>query len=336
MNHLRAAWRGAVLQREGIAARSGIEVYDLHPTSRPEAGSTTWGGTVRSGTGYRGFGSWGELKDAVRNGRWASAGTFVIRGEGQTQFASSLEAVLKGSGMHSLRGSGFLGAIEADLSGLPWRTFIQAISYDPGDAGGFRRQRGEKPGGYLWMPEEGATEGLIWPDLGLGLGIDGGVPIDQLTRVYEIEDKKVVRSWPFREWEDRLESLQDNPEWTPEVRGKPETTRSWVGWIEYQESESSIVALPKSNPLFHRLDDRQDKGDCGFKLYEETTKAQNRIFGKDSWMDSRSRNVREGKSRVPEQWIKDASMSGILKIDGYRNRTQIKAKPCPKCWPRYR
>ena len=318
MNHLRAQWREAI-RREAIAAHNGIRVRVKYvgPEKRDLFGTTNWVGTVLDGTGFRAFGSWGEFKDAIKSGRWRSKAGFTIKGEGETQFASTLEGLLKWSAPASNVGT--VGIIEADLSGLPFKTFIDQVRFGDSAGGHDFGVQGEK-GGYLWLPEEGATEGVIFPNTGLGIGIDGGVPLDQITRVYETEGKyprlSVVRSWPFREWEKHIDRVKD-----PKPPPPPPRPIDIVWW---QTSDGQM--LPKGKPFFHDEIDFDTRTACKLSI---------RKVGDGFYYEFDGRaGTRHARAIMPD--IIEAKATGTLKFSmAFAHEAQsIKAKPCPKCWPR--
>lgn len=337
MNHLRTQWRAA-LTKDAIAARNGLRVQ-VRYVGRANYEDTNWQGTVLDGTGYRAFGTWKEFKDSLRAGRWRSKGTFTIPGEGETQFASSLEDLLRwnspGSGHR-----GNVGIIEADLSGCKFRTFIPNVTYGEGDAGGFLHldRRNNRPGGYLWLPHEGADEGMIYPDTGLGIGIDGGVPLDQVIRVYEVEDGKIQKSWPFREWESHIDSVTDySTGWVPEVKDDPMTHRIWVSWVwAFVAEVKRWEVMPLNNKLFHNCPNGSEKGVCGVRMGDILNDARELLYGENWYRDNRHYNMAISHVRAMEGHIKGAANSGILQYEEGKALKTVKAKPCPRCWPRYR
>lgn len=263
---------------------------------------------------FRGFGSWGELKDAVRTGRWRSKGTFTVRGEGETQMALRLEEVLENSGFHGMRGSGFLGIVEADISGLPFSTWIKATT-DPALVSGVSPQvpRYEtKP--RLYVNERG--DGMMYPDIGLGIGINGGIPWDRILTIYEVDDGRITKRWSAHEWEQNIDRLQDRPGWDPEVRGDPQSQRTWVEWIEGAR-------------YFHDLTPNQnDRTVCGKDLNQEVIRKQK------NWNNPIAQVLR---GRASMRQIKQMTMAGWrqpLHLEGYKEGYgDVRAKPCPKCWP---
>lgn len=189
---------------------------------------------------YRGFGSWGELKDAVRAGAWKATPIFSTPGEGDTQMALRLSDVLKGSGFHSLRGTGFLGIMEADIRGLPWASHLGGGSTDNASL----VQTGE----FGLYVNPATRAGVMYPDLGLGIGIVGPIPLGRITTIYEVEDRRIVRSWPFNQWESHIDRVRDNPDWS-----------------HLQKIKISYPTVSKK-ALVHALTMNQDRTICNVRL----------------------------------------------------------------------
>lgn len=165
-------------------------------------GATGFVTEAREVLAYRGFGSWGELKDAIRNNGWRATPTFTVKGEGDTQVAFRLQDVIDGSGFHRIRGTGFLGIVEFDVRGLEFATHLRPV-HDPSKAIGE---------GFYVNPDTGA--GMVYPDLGLGIGIVGKIPLDRVKMIHEVENGRVVAVWPFRDWESHIDGKKDNPDWS--------------------------------------------------------------------------------------------------------------------------
>lgn len=239
MNHLRERWR----ERIAIAYEVGIPIENLQRESIGYSGRVGKG--YNPVTGYRGFGTWTELKDAIRTGKWISKGSFTVPGEGDTQFALRMQDVLHNSVFHPLRGSGFLGVVEADLSGLPFETHL----------GGYNRQ-GRKTDSLVLSPD--GRSGILYPDTGLGIGIVGGVPWRQIVRIYEVENERITNSWERDEWERHIDKLKDNPAWYPPNRADPLSQRVWVTWA------------PNGLMFHHDLNDGRSSTACGWKTNSGT------------------------------------------------------------------
>lgn len=310
MNHLLAQWRSLV--REGIAARNGLSVEVDYVGGGKENifGHTNFQGVIRSGTGYRAFGSWGEFKDSIKGGRWRSKAGFTIPGEGETQFATSLEALLKWESPASYVGT--VGIIEADLSGCKMRTFIHTVIYGPEGAGGLARPYGGETDAYLWLPHEGAREGTLYvTNPGLGVGVDGGVPLDQVIRVHEVEKRQIVRSWPFREWPDHIDRVKD-----PKPPPPPPSPIDIVWWATRDQ------VLPPGNPLFHDMVQYDRLTACKLDI---------RKIGDGYYYEYEGRaGTQHGQAIMPE--IAKAKSGSLQLWTGFQNAPTVQAKPCPKCW----
>lgn len=276
LSHISAHVMRPGTAHEAASSRAGIEVEQVEKQFR----STGWKGVVSTnGTtlAYRGFGSWGEARRAVRDRSWSSAGMFTVAGEGETQMALSLRDVLAGSGLHRLRGTGFLGAIEADIGGLPFRTHMTIEANPDGRA-------------------------LLKPDLGLGIGIDGGIPLDRIRRVFRIENEKVVAVWNLAEFEVVLRGLEDNPDWPgPELHNDRTTQRFWA-----------CYNVPGAKYKVHRLDDTQSKTSCG-----------------------KSPGGFQSKMRIPYRAIMDNTVTtDMLPLkEEFLPKPKKKLPPCEKCFP---
>ena len=186
---------------------------------------------------YRGFGSWGEPKDSLQRGEWISSGMFTTRGEGDTQMALDLNDVLQQSGKHRLRGTGFLGFIEADISGLPFETH-RTIDVNPVDE----------------------TRGSFEPDTGLGIGIVGGIPLDRIRRVVAINEDGTWNEMTVQGLRNSIDQLKEREGWEAEVKYLPETHRIVIIW-------------KKGDDRYHHATDNQNGARCGWQLGYSTETA---------------------------------------------------------------
>lgn len=258
--------------------RPGIPVTDWKPAAAGQGSS----GVVAKDRGpiiaYRGFGSWGEAKDSLSSGRWRSKGMFTLSNEGETQMSLDLNDVLDSSKMHRLRGTGFLGFIEADISGLPFKTFMS-------DHRGQVELNGYDP-----------TRATLYPDTGLGIGIEGGIPLDRIHRVVAINDDGSWNEMTVQGLRNyiAMDKLKEREGWQPEVRDKPETHKV-------------VITLNPNGKLYHLANSNQDGAECGAKLGWEAETAL----------------VRQG----------DLMAGGMVKNlwTGVEWRLGNK-KPCPKCF----
>lgn len=228
---------------------NGIPVDQLRPS--PEDEHWTVGRIAgRNVIAYRGFGTWRELIQAKLNDGWKSTGTFTIRGEGDTQVTMALQDVLSHSGKHQLRRSGFVGAIAVDIGGLRFSTHV-GMSWDG-------------PSRPFFALDEDGRSGKFYPDMGLGLGIIGRIPLDRIKRVYVIEDKKIVSDLAFYQaYEHAQAGTFTTPEdWQPEVRDLPE---SYVRWYGYESGK------PPSKSPIHVFTSMQRGWACGTKMVMPNT-----------------------------------------------------------------
>jgi hypothetical protein len=217
---------------EAGSSRAGIDIHSVQPAQLGHTGVVA--DTGEPALAYRGFGSWNEARDAHRAGGWRSTGEFTVPGEGDTQVALNLRDMKRGAGYHEMRGSGFVGAIEADVSGLPYASFIRPESDD------------------MHVRPDGT--GKIKPDLGLGIGIRGPIPNDRIRRVFEFDDKgQVAKTWDWANRDRHLPEVKDNPDWDPPNRSDPLSQRTWVSW----KSEG------RGSRVFHHDPDQESQGDCG-------------------------------------------------------------------------
>jgi hypothetical protein len=141
---------------------------------------------------------------------------------------------------------------------------------------------------------EGGKSGVLYPDTGLGIGIDGGVPWGQVIRIYEVANERVVNRWNKNEWERHIERVKDNPEWYPENSADPLSKRVWVIWM-------------KGGRYYHHdLNTSMGGVVCGYNLRG------------DEWTDQK-------KERLPLRDVKNGTAAG-------KNARGQMIQPCPKCW----
>lgn len=198
-------WEGARrTAADKTAARPGVPVISWQPRESGHSATGIVSGERGPVIAYRGFGSWGEARDSLREGRWRSKGMFTVPTEGETQMALDLNDVLhQGRGVHRLRGTGFLGFIEADIAGLPFATFVSRFEPNPIDE----------------------TRGVIYPDTGLGIGIEGGIPLDRIRRVVALGEDGSWNEFGVSDLRQNIDHLQDREGWRPEVKDQPDTHR---------------------------------------------------------------------------------------------------------------
>lgn len=208
-------WDTGSIQTQAV--NLGIQVQEISTGSNGTSGvvSQSQGAVL----GWRGFGSWEEIIKAQQSGTYRSTGTFTVDShEGRTQFATTALDVLKGSGFHQLRGTGFLGMVAIDLRGLPFRTLS-----GPGPS---RFQPG-RYGPNSWIVDKAnPTSGRFFPDQGGGIGIDVPIPWDRVRFIAEIESGQVGRQWSPEDFDPS--QVSDNPDWLPETTSDWTTTRLWT------------------------------------------------------------------------------------------------------------
>ena len=219
------------------ATRPPLPVVNWKPGSDGHGGSGVVSAERGPVVAYRGFGSWGEPKDSLQRGEWISSGMFTTRGEGDTQMALDLNDVLQQSGKHRLRGTGFLGFIEADISGLPFETH-RTIEVNPIDE----------------------TRGSFEPDTGLGIGIVGGIPLDRIRRVVAINEDGTWNEMTVQGLRNSIDQLKEREGWEAEVKYLPETHRIVIIW-------------KKGDDRYHHATDNQNGARCGWQLGYSTETA---------------------------------------------------------------
>lgn len=216
---------GSPLAITTTAMNLGIRVQELR-----RVGDSTVAGVISDSQsaviGWRGFGSWEEAKNAQRRGNWQSKGTFVVSDmEGRTQFASTARDVLRGSGYHQMRGSGFVGMVAVDLRGLPFRAMG-----NPWAVSRFTNDRHGQQGAWQ-VDKSNPTAGIFYPGLGLGIGIDTAILWNRVRYIVEITDGQISNGWTpedFHNIGEIGEVIKDNPDWLPETTTDWTTTKLWT------------------------------------------------------------------------------------------------------------
>lgn len=244
--HLREAWRHTATTKTALKAGIPVDQLRVDEVRRMSTGRVAPGAPVLA---FRGIGSWGEMRDAVRSGSWKAKGGFNVHHlEGDTQVAQGIDDVLRSAGYHSLRGTGFLAIVEFDIQGLRFATM--RTGYDPAKPPWIEGERG----GLVVSPAD-PTKGVVYPDLGLGIGISEltGIPLDRIRRVYELDGKRIKRSMTLDEAvaDEREMKLKDNSEWSG--------------------AKKVIVAVPATKTTkLHIVDQRQQNPMCGAKASMRT------------------------------------------------------------------
>jgi hypothetical protein len=180
---------GMVTRTRIIGSRSspGIPIVNLMLV---DEGTHTWQGRVGGNPPklYRNIGDIEELRDGYKYGSWSSNASFTISEyEGRTQFTNDRsEALDWAHPLRNARGEAIVVAIAPE--GLYARFMVSST----GDS--LLKHTGEETGTY-------------WPSTGLGIGIDGNIPMGRIQEAWTKSGKHFtpdqLYDWVTKELETR-------------------------------------------------------------------------------------------------------------------------------------